>query len=88
MNRKVAEMALIYRELKAAVSSVYSEWGIEFTEEDLANVVLQSRHLGVMIRDEVRRCRGGKKLEALYRELGEMFHLSSHTVESIVRGRR
>ena len=87
MNRKSAEMALIYRALMRAVRSVYEDWGIECQESDLPRVVLRSGHVRVMIRDELRRAPGEKK-EALYREIGSEFNLSRSMVEKIALGQR
>jgi len=87
MNRKAAEIALIYSALKRAVKDIYADWGIETTDADLSCILLQSGHIRIMIRDEMKQSHGEKK-ESIYAEIGERIGMKKGMVKKIALGQR
>jgi hypothetical protein len=77
---------LIYQDLLHAVMKTYQAWEMECTIDDAREFLLKSKHRDILIRDAIRRADG--KLSAVYREIGEEYHISESMVRKIVSGER
>jgi len=77
---------LIYQDLLHAMMVTYEAWGMECTIEDAREVLLLSKHRDLLIRDALLRMDG--KRSAVYREIGEDYHVSDSTVRKIESGIR